>query len=125
MIVYMDGSALAKRIATESNSELAAEVWRGADRRVASELVYSELGEVPGEILDELEIVATDDKIADSAPALVERHGLDVGESLHLATALSIDAPRVVVATWSRSLSAAAAEEGLAVVPRAPALAAA
>jgi predicted nucleic acid-binding protein len=38
-------------------------------------------------------------------------------DAVHLASALAIDSPDVVLATWDRALAAAAVEEGLAVVP--------
>jgi hypothetical protein len=70
------------------------------------------------EAVDDLELVQTDEQIAAKADELAERHGLGTSESVHLASALSIDAPRVVVASWNPALATAAAECGLAVVPR-------
>lgn len=128
MIVYVDGSALARRAGRGPGSELAADLWSSADRLVSTELACSEArsaADLPEQLLDGLEIVETDAQVADSADVLAERHGLAEGESVHLAAALSIDAPRVVVATWNSALATAAAECGLAVVPREPALAAA
>jgi predicted nucleic acid-binding protein len=121
MIVYMDSSALVKRAETGPGSELAANLWASADRIVSSELACSEAGAMtalPQAMLDRLEIVSTDDQIADAADELAERHGLGTSESVHLASALSIDAPRVVVASWNSALATASAECGLAVVPR-------
>jgi hypothetical protein len=128
MIVYIDGSALIKRAQPGSGSELATDVWRSADRVFSTELACSEARaavDVPQTLLDDLEIVQMDSQIAEAADDLAERHGLTEGESVHLAAALSIEAPRVVVATWNPALATAAAECGLAVVPREPALAAA
>jgi predicted nucleic acid-binding protein len=121
MIVYMDSSALVKRAETGPDSELAANLWDSADRIVSSELACSEAGAttaLPQEVLDKLEMVETDDQISDAADELAERHGLGTSESVHLASALSVDAPRVVVASWNPALATAAAECGLAVVPR-------
>jgi predicted nucleic acid-binding protein len=121
MIVYMDGSALVRRAGTKPGSEVAAELWNSASRVVSSELACSEARrttEMPDELVDGLELVQTDSQIADAADELAARHGLEVSESVHLAAALSIDAPRVVVATWNPALGAAAEECGLAVVPR-------
>lgn len=121
MIVYMDSSALIKRAETGPDSDLAADLWDAAARIVSSELACSEAGAktaVPQAMLDRLEIVTTDDQIADAADELAERHDLGTSESVHLAAALSIDAPRVVVASWNTALATAAAECGLAVVPR-------
>ncbi len=121
MIVYMDSSALIKRAETGPDFELAANLWDSADRIVSSELACSEAGAktaLPQTMLDRLEIVQTDDRIAAAADELAERHGLATSESVHLASALSIEAPRVVVASWNAALAAASAECGLAVVPR-------
>ncbi|HEU0019597.1 MAG TPA: type II toxin-antitoxin system VapC family toxin [Thermoleophilaceae bacterium] len=128
MIVYMDGSALIKRVESGSDSELATDVWSSADRIVSTELACAEARsavDVPQKLLDTLEIVETDARIAGMADELAERHGLTEAESVHLAVALSVEAPRVVVATWDPALATAAAECGLAVVPREPALSAA
>lgn len=121
MIVYMDSSALVKRAGTGPDSELAAELCDSAGRVVSSELACSEARAatpMPDELVDGLEIVQTDEQIAAKADELAERHGLGSSESVHLAAALSIDAPRVVVASWNPALATAAAECGLAVVPR-------
>jgi hypothetical protein len=121
MIVYMDGSALAKRVEEGPNSKLATDLWDSADRVVSSELACAEaraVVEVPDDLVEDLDLVQTDGAIADTADELAERHGLDTSESVHLAAALSIEAPRVVVASWNPALASAAAECGLAVVPR-------
>ncbi len=121
MIVYMDSSALIKRVETGPDADLAADIWNSAARIVSSELACSEARAttaLPQAMLDRLEIVETDDRISDAADELAERHGLGVSESVHLASALSIDAPRVVVASWNTALATASAECGLAVAPR-------
>jgi predicted nucleic acid-binding protein len=121
MIVYMDGSALVKRAGTGPDYELTAELCDSASRIVSSELACSEARAatpMPDEVVDGLELVQTDEQIAARADELAERHGLDTSASVHLAAALSIDAPRLVVASWNPGLAAAAAECGLAVVPR-------
>jgi hypothetical protein len=117
----MDSSALVKRAGTGPDSELAAELCDSASRIASSELACSEARaamSMPDEIVDDLELVQTDERLAAKADELAERHGLDTSESVHLASALSIDAPRVVVASWNPALATAAAECGLAVMPR-------
>jgi hypothetical protein len=121
MVVYMDSSALVKRAEAGPDSELAANLWDSAGRIVSSELACSEARAktaLPQTMLDRLEIVETDSRLSDAADELAERHGLGASESVHLTSALSIDAPRVVVASWNGALAAAAVECGLAVVPR-------
>jgi predicted nucleic acid-binding protein len=146
MIVYADASALIKRVASETGSELAADVWRSAARVVTSGVAYAEARAVLGaargagklddtslgeavcrleRIYADVELIDVDGEIADLAGGLAERHVLRGSAAIHLASALSVDAPRVVVTTWDRRLARASAESGLAVVPRPPALAAA
>jgi predicted nucleic acid-binding protein len=121
MIVYMDSSALIKRAGGGPDSDVAADLWDSADRIVSSELACSEARaavEISDGALAEVEIIQVDGEVAGAADELAARHGLDTRESVHLAAALSIDAPRIVVATWNPALGTAAAECGLAVVPR-------
>lgn len=47
-------------------------------------------------------------RLARSASALAERHGLRGYDAVHLAAALSLDDPELVVATWDRALHRAA-----------------
>jgi predicted nucleic acid-binding protein len=146
MTAYVDGSAVVKRILDEDGADVAAELWRSsrtvvscaialpearvalAQARDGGERDVAELDEraaaLEGLVAD-LETVAVDGDLAVRAGSLAERHGLDALEALHLAAALGLDAPRVVVATWSPALAGAAAECGLAVVPRQPAAVAA
>jgi uncharacterized protein len=138
MVVYTDASALVKRVVDEDGSALAADVWDTAQQVISSDLVYPEARAALGaarrsgrlddaglrravcrleRIYGDVELVQVDDQIAGLAGGLAERYELGGGEAVHLATALSLDAPRVVVATWSPDLAKASAENGLAVVP--------
>jgi predicted nucleic acid-binding protein len=142
MIVYADTSALVKRLLAEDGADVAGEVWRTAGRTVASDLIYPEARAALGaarragrlddaglrravcrleRMHDDIELVQTDRRIVDLAGGLAERHALRGCDAVHLAAALSIDAPRVVVTTWDQRLAAASAENGLAVVPIGPA----
>jgi len=146
MTTYVDGSAVLERIVAGEGSDVAAEVWRRARTVASSAIAYpeargllarahdqGELGdhdmhEAAGaleRVFADLELVAVDADLAVTAGGLAEQHGLEALDALHLAAALSLDATRVVVATWSPSLAAAASECGLAIVPRQPARAAA
>lgn len=142
MIVYTDASALVKRVVDEEGSELAADVWETARRVISSDLIYPEARAALGaarvagrlddaglrqavcrleQIYADVELVQVDEQITALAGGLAERYALGGADAVHLATALSLDAPRVVVATWSRDLAVASADNGLAVVPRVPA----
>jgi predicted nucleic acid-binding protein len=75
-------------------------------------------------VLADAPLVPVDAGLAVAAGGLAEQHGLGATDALHLAAALSLEAPRVVVMTWSAGLASAAADCGMAVVPRQPAPAA-
>ncbi|NLT07578.1 MAG: type II toxin-antitoxin system VapC family toxin [Solirubrobacterales bacterium] len=140
MTVYADTTAVVERVADGWRADLLEEVWAAAGRVVAAATLYPEVRscvrvrQVDGvldeagaaaaiERLDELvadvELVAVDATLAGRAAELAERHGLDSDAALHLAAALAVDAPRVVVATFDPGLAQAAVEAGLAVIPQA------
>ena len=52
-----------------------------------------------------------------AAATLVEKHPLRAADALHLASALELRSPDLVVAVWDEHLAAAARAEGLRVVP--------
>lgn len=139
MIAYVDTSAVVKRVMDESGSDVVTDVWNQADEVVSSEVVYAETraalaaiqrsGRLDAlghrcavceaeDILGEMRLVKLDDTIAAAAGGLAERHALRGFDAIHLAAALSIDAPRIVVTTWDRGLARAASDCGMPVVPR-------
>jgi predicted nucleic acid-binding protein len=142
MTTYADGSAIFKRIAEQPGSDLAGAVWARAEVVSCSAIAFPEAraalaqahgdGELGGHelheatcalerVFAEATVIPVSVELAVSAGGIAERHGLDTADALHLAAALSLDAPRVVVATWSPRLASAAADCGMAVVPRQPA----
>lgn len=142
MTIYADGSAIVKRIAEQAGSDVAGVVWDRAAVVASSAIAFPEAraalaqahheGELDGHelhdaacalerVFAEATVIAVDIELAVTAGGLAEQHGLGTADALHLAAALSLDAPRVVVATWSPSLASAAADCGMAVVPRQPA----
>ena len=142
MTTYADGSALIRRIVEQDGSEVAAVIWDRAEVVASSAIAVTEAraaiaeanraGQLDGHALHEAacalervsadaSVIAVDTKLAAVAGGLAEQHGLGANDALHLAAALSLDAPRVVVATWSAGLASAAADCGMAVVPRQPA----
>jgi uncharacterized protein len=69
------------------------------------------------ELCRELEVIGLDDRLARSAGNLAQRHALRGYDAVHLASAVAIDDPDLVVATWDRDLATAAAAQGRTVVP--------
>ena len=137
-IVYLDTSALVKLCVDEPGSALAVALWDGADLVVTSRLADAEVravlaaGRRAGR-LDEvtaaealaawerlwpgLHVLELRESVTASAAVLVGRHPLRAADALHLASALELRSPDLVVAAWDEHLAAAARAEGLLVVP--------
>ena len=135
-IVYLDTSALVKLVVDEPGSALAAALWDGADLVVTSRLADAEVravlagGRRAGRLEDEggataawdrlwpaLHVLELAESVTTAAAALVDRHPLRAADALHLASALELRSPDLVVAAWDEHLAAAARAEGLRVVP--------
>lgn len=138
MIVYLDTSALVKLVFDEPGSELAAELWDRAQSVVSSQLVYPEAraaaaaacrgGRITSatlrraveridELCAELDVIGLDPDLAHTAGELAEAHRLRGYDAVHLATALSIDADSMLLATWDGDLARAAVVAGRSVSP--------
>jgi hypothetical protein len=65
----------------------------------------------------ELQIVGLDSDLSRLAGDLAERHGLRGYDAVHLATAVAIGDPELLVATWDQDLSAAVTACGYAAIP--------
>jgi predicted nucleic acid-binding protein len=117
---------------------VADEVWDRAEVVAASRLVYPEAraavaaaqraGRIDprtlraavaaiGDLSSELRVIGIDDALACAAGDLAEKHGLRGYDAVHLASAIAIGDPDLVMATWDRDLGAAALGSGFAVVP--------
>jgi len=137
-LVYFDSSALVKLVVEEPGSDLVAELWDGCDAALSSRLAYPEVRAAlaaaarnhdlddddlatakldweefwaavrPVELTAELERVAGE---------LSERHALRGADAVHLASALAVRAPDLVVAVWDGRLRAGVIAAGLAIVP--------
>jgi predicted nucleic acid-binding protein len=135
-IVYLDTSALVKLVVDEPGSALAAALWDGADLVVTSRLADAEVravlagGRRAGRLEDDgaatdewgrlwpgLHVIELAPNVTTTAAALVDRHPLRAADALHLASALELRSPDLVVAVWDEHLAAAARAEGLRVVP--------
>jgi len=129
-----------KLLVGEQGSGLAGELWSRASSRLASRLVYPEaraalaaarrLARIDARThraaVDDLvaacaavRLVGVDWQLALSAGDVAERYALRGYDAVHLATALSIDDPELVLVTWDRDLARAAISAGRCVAPAA------
>jgi predicted nucleic acid-binding protein len=100
-LVYPEARAAAA--AAHRGGRIDARTLRSAVRRI-------------DELCKELDVIGLDAALAHSAGELAERHGLRGYDAVHLASAIAIEDPSLVMATWDRYLAAAAAGHR-AVVP--------
>ncbi len=138
-IAYLDTSALVKLCVAEPGTDLVAAVWDGADLVATSAVTDAEVRAVLASgrragVLDEddlrtataawrrlrpgLRVVATTTALLDDAARLVDVHPLRAADAIHLASALALRSPDLLVLAWDEHLSAAARAEGLSVLPR-------
>ncbi len=137
-LVYFDSSASIKLLAEEAGSDLAAQLWDGCDAAVASRLAYPEVRaalaaaarshDLAEADLDEAER-AWDSYWAATRPveltAAVEQHAgqlartyaLRGADAVHLASALAIGDPGLILAAWDRRLHSGAQAAGLRTAP--------
>jgi hypothetical protein len=64
-----------------------------------------------------VDVVQLDDRLVRSAGDVSEDRRLRAGDAIHLASALVVDEPELVLVTWDHELARAAREVGLAVAP--------
>lgn len=137
-LVYFDSSALVKLVVDEPGSDLAADMWDGCDAALASRLAYPEVRAALATAarnhdLDETGLASAEQAWADYWPAVrpveltkaVERHagqlagwhGLRGADAVHLASAMAVGDPELVLAVWDRRLHAGARAVHLRVAP--------
>jgi uncharacterized protein len=137
-LVYFDASAFVKLLAEEAGSDLAAELWDGCDAAVSSRLAYPEVRAALAAAARNHDLAAEDLDAAEQAwsdywaatrpvelTAAVEQHAgrlagsysLRGADAVHLASALAIGDPDLVVAVWDRRLHSGAEAAGLRVAP--------
>ncbi len=137
-LVYFDASAFVKLVVQEQGSETAARLWDGCDAALSSRLAYPEvcaalaaagrqrdLGERAlataerawYEYWAATRPVELTSAVERRAGELAQRHALRGADAVHLASALAIGDPELVVAVWDRRLHAGAVAVHLAVAP--------
>ena len=138
MIVYLDTSALVKSLVGETGADLVHDVWDAASARATSRVTYPEAraalaaaarsGRMPParlsaakRVLDlrwvDLDVVELTDRLARGAGDMAEVFGLRGYDAVHLASALAVAEPEVVLATWDRPLAEAGLKAGLRIAP--------
>lgn len=139
-LVFFDSSALVKLLTEEPGSELAAELWDGCDAAVASRLAYPEVcaalaaadrnhdltghelntaGQTWREYWAVVRPVELTTAVEQHAGQLTRSHTLRGAGAVHLASALAIGDPGLVMAVWDRLLHRGAWSAGLRVAPAA------
>jgi len=137
-LVYFDSSALVKLVVEETGSELTAELWDGCDAALASRLAYPEVraalaAAARNHDLGTRKLAAVEDAwekywhalraveltpaVARHAGDLAREHSLRGADAVHLASALAIGDPDLVVAVWDRRLHSGARATGTLVAP--------
>ncbi len=137
-LVYFDSSAFVKLLIEEEGSVLAAALWDGCDAAVSSRLAYVEVRsalaaatrnhDLPPRSLASAErsweeywtatrTVELSQSVARHAGQLACDHSLRGADAAHLASALAMNDPDLVVAAWDRRLHAGARAVHLRVAP--------
>lgn len=137
-VAYVDASMAVKLLRQEPGSGEAVAIWAVTDRVVASRLTRietcaalaaahrnHELSDdeleralaVEGTLASQYTLLELDSSVEAIARAVAIRHGLKGADAVHLASALVLEEPELVFATWDRRIHLAAQAEGLAVAP--------
>jgi hypothetical protein len=94
--------------------EARAALVRAAHNRRITSTGFASAKAIVEALLREVHLVEPEPKIVVHAADLAERHRLRALDAVHLASALALGDPEVVVATWDIDLGTAASAEGLA-----------
>ena len=137
-LVYFDSSALVKLVVEEAGTDIASELWDGCDAALSSRLAYPEVRAALAASARRSELTERDLLVAEATwedfwaairpvelTPSVERHAgrlaakwaLRGADAVHLASALALDSPNLVVAVWDRRLRTGAVAEHLGVAP--------
>lgn len=139
-VVYFDSSALVKLLLEEVGTDVAVELWDGCDAAVSSRLAYPEVRaalaasrrnrdltasglsdaeQVWEEFWAAMRPVELTGEVERDAGRLAGAHALRGADAVHLASALAVGDPDLIVVAWDRRLHAGARAERLAVAPKA------
>ncbi len=137
-LVYFDSSAAVKLVVDEHDSDLAAALWDGCDAAVSSRLAYPEVRaalsaaardhridarsfhtarrdwETFWSATQPVELTAAVER---HAGQLADTHALGGADAIHLASALAVGLPDLVVAAWDRRLREGVISLGLRIAP--------
>lgn len=137
-LIFFDTSALVKLLLDEPGTPLVEELWDTGDSVLASRLAYPEVRsalaaaarnhDIDADCLDEAEKtwdeywaairpVELTSTVAQHAGKLTRLHSLKGADAVHLASALAIDDPDLVIAVWDRRLHTAAQATGTPIAP--------
>lgn len=137
-VAYFDSSALVKLVIDEPGSDDAALLWDGADAVITSRVAHPEVRAAlagahrDGRLDDEghlaanaaweafhqaLRLVELTPQLEADAGDLAERYALSGSDAIHLASALTLTALPIIVATWDARLLRAAQSAGLISLP--------
>jgi uncharacterized protein len=135
-LVYFDSSALVQLVVEEAGSSLVAQLWDGCDAALASRLAYPEVRAALAAAARNHDLGHDDLRTAEQAwegfwaatrpveltPAVERQAGELAREhalrgAVHLASALAIGDPDLIIAVWDRRLHAGALATGSNVAP--------
>ena len=137
-IAYFDSSALVKLVVDEADSDLAADLWDGADAVVTAAIAFAEVRAALAAAhrdrrlsaaqhrrairgwagyWGEVRTITITPALAEPAGELAEQHAMRGYDAVHLSCALALDDPDVIVVGWDHRLQTAAAAVGLRTAP--------
>jgi predicted nucleic acid-binding protein len=137
-LVYFDPSAFIKLVVEEEGSDLAAALWDGCDGALSSRLAYPEVRAALAAAgrdrrLDEDDLTAAEEvweefwsatrpvelttDVERHAGQLAGLHAMRGADAVHLASALAIGDPELVLAVWDQRLHRGATAAHLRVAP--------
>ena len=136
--MYFDSSAFVKLVVEETGSDLAVDMWDGCDAALSSRLAYPEVRAALAAAgrtrhLDERGVATAERSweqywaatrpveltaaVERQAGQLARRHALRGADAVHLASALAIGDPELIIAVWDERLHAGARAARLRVAP--------
>jgi len=135
-LVYFDSSALVKLLVDEAGTDLVVALWDACDAALSSRLAHPEvtaalaaagrnhdIADLPAMrrawkgFWSAIRPVELTEGVEQHAARLAAEHHLRGADAVHLASALAVGDPNLVMAVWDRRLHASALTVGLATAP--------